>query len=313
MNLLSSLAVAVFFAGAAVSAPQTPGEIQIRDPFVLPVPQEQAYYMYGTCSPLGLLGFDAYSSKDLQHWDGPFPVFRGSDGFWGRQDFWAPEVHPYRGKYYMFATFAKANPLFRGTQILVSESPRGPFAPVGDRAHTPPDWLSLDGTLYIDPEGQPWMVFCHEWLQVHDGEMCAMRLKADLSAPDGSPHLLFRASEAPWGKGPGEKDYVTDGPCLHRVQSGALLMLWSSFGKDGQYKVGVARSESGALLGPWTQSPEPLFSDDGGHPSLFRTFDGKLMLSLHSPNHKPERPLLLPVEERDNTLVLGSAHRGVKN
>lgn len=47
-------------------------------------------------------------------------------------------------------------------------------------------------------------------------------------------------------------------------------MLWSSFllGKDGngQYAIGVARSQSGTILGPWLQDPQPLNpNDNGGH------------------------------------------------
>lgn len=283
--------------------------IQIRDPFVLPVASEGVYYLYGTTSPPGPLGFDAYASKDLEHWEGPFPVFRAPEGFWGKKNFWAPEVHYYRGKYYLFGTFAHDAPLTRGTQLLVSDSPRGPFVPIGGAAFTPADWLALDGTLFIDQDDKPWMVFCHEWLQVHDGEMCALRLKEDLSGPEGEPQLLFKASSAPWGKAPGQKDYVTDGPCLYRARNGALLMLWSSFGKDGKYKAGIARSDTGALMGPWVQEVDPLFAPDGGHPMIFTTFQGQLMLSLHSPNRPPERPLFLKVIEMENRLRLASDRR----
>lgn len=44
------------------------------------------------------------------------------------------------------------------------------------------------------------MVFCHEWVQTQDGMMEAVRLKDDLSAPEGSPKTLFHASDAPWVK-----------------------------------------------------------------------------------------------------------------
>ena len=42
------------------------------------------------------------------------------------------------------------------------------------------------------------MVFCHEWLQVQDGQICAIRMEEDLSDSIGEPVILFRASEAPW-------------------------------------------------------------------------------------------------------------------
>ena len=97
------------------------------------------------------------------------------------------------------------------------------------------------------------MVFCHEWVQVVDGTMCAVRLKEDLSGTLGNPVLLFHATDAPWSvelTGTKRRGYVTDGPWLHRLKSGMLLaMLWSSFGKDGKYKVGVAPQRLGRNSG----------------------------------------------------------------
>ena len=58
----------------------------------------------------------------------------------------------------MLASF-KAPTLRRGTQILRATSPRGPFTPLTDQPITPRDWDCLDGTLYLDPSDQPWMVF----------------------------------------------------------------------------------------------------------------------------------------------------------
>src|SRR5690606_24497412 len=156
------------------------------------------------------------------------------------------EVHHYRGRYYLFATF-KAEGVRRGTQVLAADAPGGPFLPVSNRPATPPDWECLDGTLFVDDDGNPWMIFCHEWVQVGDGEVCALRPSDDLSTPLGEPLLLFHASEAPWANelnSKGRRGYVTDGPWMHRLASGRLLMLWSSF-SDGGYTIGVAASEPG--------------------------------------------------------------------
>jgi arabinan endo-1,5-alpha-L-arabinosidase len=282
-------------------------QITIRDPFVLPVPEEQAYYLYGTIPAKEKKGFFAYRSKDLRLWEGPVQVFQAPADFWGTKNFWAPEVHRYKGRYYLFGTCAKENPLFRGTQVFVSDSPGGPFTPLGTRAQTPADWLSLDGTLFVDEDQKPWMLFCHEWLQVGDGEICAMRLSEDLSRPEGEPVLLFHATDTPevhGTTGTAKKGFVTDGPWLHRTSSGKLLMLWSSFGRSGKYTTFVARSQSGKITGPWIQEAKPLFQEDGGHAMLFRTLDGTLMLSLHQPNSKPSRPRFFPVEETVDYLKL---------
>ena len=309
-------------------------DIWIRDPFILPVPEEESYYMYGTTG----WGFSTYVSADLKEWEGPISVFAPDKDFWGNRDFWAAEVHKYKGKYYMFCTFGAERMLprrsgaSRATQILVADSPRGPFKPLTDRPITPYGWQCLDGTLFVDDthkpptvRGRPWIVFCREWEQTHDGEIWAMPLTDDLkdSAPTvrGRPGklptdrdrltLLFKASEAPWVVpvpwNPGEegaKNYITDGPFIYRMKDGKLLMLWSSFGKTG-YVQAVAHSPSGKITGPWKQDPKLLYDKDGGHGMIFKTFDGRLMLSLHSPNSGgKERAHFFPIEEKGDSVVI---------
>ncbi|HEX2908269.1 MAG TPA: glycoside hydrolase family 43 protein [Phototrophicaceae bacterium] len=288
----------------------TNNAIHIRDPFVLPILAEQHYYLYGTTGPESWTnlasGFDYYTSPDLQNWAGPFPAFRPPAGFWADRNFWAPEVHGYRGRYYLFASF-KAEGVCRGTQILAADSPQGPFLPISAGPATPRDWECLDGTFFVDAHNDPWIIFCHEWVQVGDGEICALRLSADLTAAVGQPYQLFRASAAPWAQeinSKNRKGYVTDGPSLHRLANGELLMLWSSFGMGG-YTVGIARSVSGEIFGPWQQVPEPLYAGDGGHCMVFRGFDGQLWLALHRPNQSPdERPQFIPLREQGSGLEI---------
>ncbi|HOC70717.1 MAG TPA: glycoside hydrolase family 43 protein [Candidatus Hydrogenedentes bacterium] len=300
----------LIFAAEPVPAPalETLDEIRIRDPFVLPVKETGVYYLYGTGWPLGEPGFDAYKSRDLKHWEGPFSVFRSDKDYWGQKDFWAPEVHPYKGRYYMFATFSPKSDGYRGTAILVADSPEGPFLPHSEGPVTPPDWAALDGTLFIDDEAQPWMVFCHEWEQIGDGAICAIRLSEDLARSEGAPATLFHASAAVWVNGAefgNRKGLITDGPWLHRNQDGSLLMLWSSFGKDRQYMTAIARSASGKIIGPWAVSSSTIFEKDGGHAMLFQSFEGTQVLSLHQPNGKPkERAKFFTVDFSNNEIRL---------
>lgn len=208
----------------------------------------------------------------------------------------------------MFATFRRRDNNLLGTAVLAAESLLGPFRPHSDGPVTPKAWSSLDGTLFVDEEGQPWMVFCHEWQQVGDGQVCALRLSPELKEAVSEPAVLFTASEAPWttpyvsAKYPGS-NYVTDGPFLHRGVEGRLFLLWASF-INGTYAMGVACSESGRVTGPWRQEEKSLFSGDGGHAMIFRTFGGRLMLALHTPNRTPEeRPFFVELEERDGRLT----------
>ena len=275
-------------------------DINIRDPFILA--DDGHYYMYGTrgASTWGCgTGFDVYVSDNLESWSGPHECFARPADFWADRNFWAPEVHKYRGRYYMLASF-KSETACRGTQILVADTPMGPFRLHSDGPVAPRDWECLDGTLYVDAQGTPYMVFCHEWLQVHDGGMCAIQLSDDLTHSVGEATTLFHASEPAWAK-QGAKDYVTDGPFIYTTASGRLIMLWSSSAADG-YCEGLTYSD-GDIFGPWKHDERLLFSRDGGHGMLFKTFDGQLMFVLHQPNNTPdERPRLIYVCEKDDTL-----------
>ncbi|WP_309091042.1 glycoside hydrolase family 43 protein [Domibacillus sp.] len=275
-------------------------DIRIRDPFVVADQQAKTYYLYGTTDedvwtgPAS--GFQVYQSGDLQEWEGPFQAFRPPPRFWADQHFWAPEVYEWKNAYYMLATF-KSDKRCRGTQILKAQSALGPFKPLTEGPITPKEWECLDGTLFMDKKGIPWMVFCREWIQVKDGEMYALRLSEDFQAVHGEPVLLFTASQAPWTKPVREANYITDGPFLYETENGELEMIWSSYSEKG-YAVGIARSLSGAVEGPWIHEAEPLLDQDGGHGMIFRDFTGKRRLAIHAPNRSPhERAVFLNMEE----------------
>ena len=274
-------------------------DVHIRDPFILPDRARGVYYMYGTNGGMregNTKRFLVYETRDLERFEDPVVIFDAEAiGFWADRDFWAPEAHVYKGRYYLFASF-RAHGRHRCTQILASDSPKGPFLPIGDGPVTPAEWDCLDGTLWVENE-TPYMIFCHEWSQVGDGEICAMPLTPDLTAPAGEVRILFRASESPYvNEYPKAGCYVTDGPFLFR-EGGKLKMIWSSF-LDRRYVVLEAESESGSVLGPWTQQSSR-FSFDGGHAMIFETFEGERMIALHSPNASipeddgKERPVFL--------------------
>lgn len=269
-------------------------DVHMRDPYILR--EDGKYYMTGTVGPTAwgrARGINCWVSEDLETWEGPYPIFRGDEKFWGDRQYWAPEMHKYNGSYYLFASF-KAPGLHRGTQILKSDSPLGTFVPLKDYPVTPPNWQCLDGTLWVE-DGVPYMVFCHEWVQVTDGTICAMPLTPDLKEPAGSPVLLFKGSDGPWTDHECWR-YVTDGPFLYQTSGGKLVMLWSASSPEG-YGIGYAVSEKG-ILGPWHQAEQALFNKDGGHGMIFTDAEGNLRLSIHQPNHWPyERPLFLRLRD----------------
>jgi hypothetical protein len=134
-------------------------------------------------------GFDCYTSDDLASWSGPLEIFHKSADFWADRSYWAPECYLYEGVFYLFATFGSEDGRM-GVQVLTSTDPLGPFGLHSEGPVTPREWECLDGTLWLEDDA-PWMVFCHEFVQITDGGMCAMPLAPDLKQPVGEPVTLF--------------------------------------------------------------------------------------------------------------------------
>ncbi|MBQ6314783.1 MAG: family 43 glycosylhydrolase [Mogibacterium sp.] len=299
-------------------------EINIRDPFVLV--HDNKYYLYGTRSETcwgPADGFDCYVSDDLENWEGPFEIFHRPEGFFADAFYWAPECYEYEGAFYLVATLGTLdNTIKKGTYILRSERPEGPFEVYSERI-TPADWTCIDATMYIE-EGEPWIVFSHSFEDPGsvDGDYCLMKLSHDLRTAsgheDGSLALpedivtLFSAKDCPWATpvpfakaefGIDGDCYFSDGPSLLMIDD-SLYMINSSWGGRG-YAVGVARSDSGRIAGPWSIQNEPLYPENGGHGMFFKDLNGDIIFTLHYPNDKYlERPHFMKVTEKDGTLVL---------
>ena len=274
-------------------------DIRIRDPFVLADNEKKVYYIYGTTELKDGLNagnkFSVYVSKDLENFEGPFTVFDGGEiGFWATKDYWAAEVHKYNGKYYLFGSF-KAENHVRASQILVSDSPLGKFIPISKNPQTVDGWECLDGTLYVE-DGEPYLVFCHEWTQCDIGEIWAVKLTQDLKKQDGEPFMLFKASDnkevTSFDKN--KVKMVTDGPFLFN-EDGKVKMIWSS-SANGRYLVLEAVADN--LKSKWKHLSSR-FDFDGGHAMIFTAFDGKKYFSLHAPNVPPkERMKFVEYKER---------------
>ena len=295
--------------------------IVLSDPCILPDRATMTYYMTGT-------GGKLWKSKDLRYWDGPYTVAETDPASWmgPKPMIWAAELHPYKDKYYYFATFT--NPevkigTFRGNEIerrayhvLVSDKAEGPYRPMEDKTYLPAEKPTLDGTLWVDTDGKPYMVYCYEWLQTWDGTIEKIELKPDLSGSMGEGQLLFRASDSPWSRevidGDTVASKVTDGPYLFRTQTGRLGMIWTSWIYD-VYTQGVAYSESGTLDGPWVQEEQPITPPNFGHGMLFRTFDGQLLMSVHSHkdinSHFHRVPHLFKVDDSGDKIVVEEEYR----
>ena len=257
-----------------------------RDNCILADPVSHTYYFVG---PAGR-SVMSYKSKDLKHWEGPTIIYTAPSDVWGDtkiNSIWAPELHYYNGKYYIFCTFDTSEPLSgeqwhnwyrtgrvkRGSQILWSDSPEGPFHAFAPHSTMPEDMMTIDGTLWVE---------------------------------DGEPHNLFRASyvNSTWGR-PISADgsgYVTDGPYLYKGRTGKLYMVWTT-----NNSCGIAISDSGKIAGPWHQQKEPLYVN-GGHAMICTTFEGDPLLVLHAPYWGNTQPKIFDLEDTGETLKVIREH-----
>jgi arabinan endo-1,5-alpha-L-arabinosidase len=285
------------------------GSDSVRDPFILHY--NGKYYMYSTGWVVRQTRSDNLTSRFTA---GVECVKTPSDC---AGDKWAPEVYEINGKFYMIATYKSSKTGHRGCAVFVSDEPGKGFTIISDGHVTPSDWDSIDGTLYFDEDGQPWMIFVHEWTSTDDGvgRMACAKMSDDLTHFISEPVELFRATDAPWAR-----YTITDGCFMYRTKGGKLLMLWSNLDAGG-YCVGVAESETGLVTGPWIQHEEPLYSKtyteeyDGGHGMIFTDGSGYMWMVIHSPNGgisagRVETPILVPLKEENDNLVWDTLDRG---
>lgn len=287
-------------------------DLVVRDPYVFADADTQKYYIHGnalikTPNPKReevekYKALYCYESPDLRKWRLVGKSFESPKNWWGKYDFWAPDMFKFGGKYYIIATFrsdriigkdfrdAKKDLPFRGCAALVSDKPEGPYKPVSDKPLTPENWSCLDGTIFKEG-GKTYLIFCREWVEIGDGAIYAQEISEDLTRAVGEPAKLFNASEAPWCAGR-NGCYVTDAPVINRSEDGKLFMTWSSFADvngERKYVIGLAYPEGGSIFGKWHHAPVPLNSDDGGHAMIFQTFSGRTKIAYHAGNKFPEK------------------------
>ncbi len=293
-------------------------DFRIRDPFVLV--DGGHYYLYESKPWSGGNGVCVRHrvcvrrSTDLVNWTAGEPAMVLPDDVHATA-IWAPEVHKYNGKYYLFTTItekkgtreikpmgreAKKDLLTpRGTWIFVADRPTGPFKPVKKGPIPPAEFQTLDGTLLVE-EGKPYMVYCHEWIQMGSGTIEYAPLAPDFASFLEPPKKMLDAQSA-------MKDawVVTDGPFFYKSEKdGILYMIWSNMLKGKGYCVFVRSSKSGSIKGPWSKD-EILFEKDGGHGMIFKDLDGRLRLTLHQPNQSPnERMKLFELIDENGHLLL---------
>ena len=273
-------------------------EIQIRDPFVLV--ENGIYYLIGTTGsdPWGR-GSDLqlFVSRDLEEFE-KRGVMVTDGSLSSYKNIWAPELHEYRGKYYLIVS-ADRKDVGRGCFIYVSDRVDGDYKMLTEKYVTPEGWGCLDATLFVF-ENKPYLCFSNEWLtpitKDGDGSLYMAELSEDLTEMIGEPKKIVSGKNSGIAievrdKTGTVKGYIAEGPYLYE-EDGNIVLLWSTVGKSG-YTVIRSVSKNG-VFGKY-EFDRIVFEEDGGHCMCFTDLKGNRLLTVHQPNDTPnERMKIFP-------------------
>ncbi len=233
---------------------------------------EGMYYIYYTAHRYGV-----YKSPDLVNWE--YVGTCVSELTWENvndEDWWAPDVEYYNGKFYMLVSPNH----YLG--FAVSDSPTGPFVTVGEPFFRE---FSIDGNLFIDDDGTAYVYFTGEFSASEqynaiygvkvDLENCTMD-KTSLTMllyPEGWERRLHK------GSGTVEGVYVLK-------NNGKYYLIYSGndYASD-YYALGYAVSES--PLGPFEKFElNPVFRTTSdikgpGHNSFIELSNGDIYNVFH--------------------------------
>ena len=263
--------------------------LRIRDPFVFV--RKNKYYLLGTTgTDPWIKGSDLilYESEDLENFRETCAMVK-EEYLEGYTNIWAPELHEYKGKYYLiFSVFKEEKG--RGSIIFVSDDLNGNFKPLTGEYVTPQNWGCLDATLFIFG-GAPYLCFSNEWTTPitgdGDGSLFIARLSDDLKRIEDKPKKIvsgkYSGAAIQIDDGKNTFGYVAEGPYLYE-ENGKIVLLWSTYTKTG-YSVFKNVSENG-VYGDYSIEKK-IFEKDGGHCMRFTDLQGKTHIVLHQPNCAP--------------------------
>ncbi len=289
-------------------------DLRIRDPYVLA--KDGKYYLYKSLNQENPERVVVHVSEDLENWSEEKTVYTLPENSWKSAEIWAPEVHEYLGKFYIFLSIKGKNGL-RGTEISVSDTPDGTFVPVSSRPATPLDKSCIDGTLFVEND-TPYIIYSRDWPDnyvqekgVYVGQIWGQELSKDLTTPVGEPFLMFESDQSPcsannpavdeW-QGKTISRYGSDAPFVSKLSNGKLFLTWSPIPNNNYVVLGAIADN---IRGEWKHINKPLYDNNGGHAMFFTAFDGKRKVCMHQPEQwMQERALILDVIEKDGELVI---------
>ena len=268
--------------------------IHLGDPYVLR--HEDLYYLFGTTDEME--GFRYYTSTDLYHWQQHGWAWRKTPYSWAENAFWAPEVRPYHGRFYLSYSgkLRNSNPARLLMALAVADAPGGPYHDV----HAP--WFDLgynviDSHILIDSDGAPYLYFSQNGARdgYSFGMIYGVRLSDDLSRLQGEPQLLLQASQ-PWERVAWAENRCNEGPSV--IMHNGLYYMTYSANNTFYAHYGIGYASARQPLGKWTKNranpiattkPEIGVSSPG-HNSIVSSPDGSELWCVYHCHADPVKP-----------------------
>eukprot|EP00347_Sterkiella_histriomuscorum_P015473 403356894 len=219
--------------------------------------------------------FPIHRSSDLQNWQiMGYALPRDKSPSWAQSpdtDFWAPELHTFNDKFYLYFTLRDHEGVLC-IGVATSDNILGPFEDSGKPLIKQQGMGSIDATVMHVDANTRYLV----WKDDGNGNrpqqptiIWAQKLTDDGLNVVGARQELIR-NDLPW-----EGD-VTEGPWIIQ-ENGWYYLFYSGHGYcDASYSVGVARSRN--PLGPYEKHGDPILFTHGkwvgpGHCSVVKTID----------------------------------------
>ena len=269
-----------FAAAGLFAADATPQRVRGGDPFIHL--ENGTYYLYFSSDDT--VGLTVYTSTDLKEWlpdqgrDKFGRAYVNGNGF-GSRLFWAPEMHKYKGKYYLFHSAEEK------VTVDVGDSPLGPFRNPEKKPFFPEG--NIDNSFFLDDDGTPYMLYAHFYA---GNEVWICELEKDLlHAKPETQRKLIRAEED-WEMNRTDPRFtkwsIAEGPCLVKKDGLYWLTYSSHHVIDDNYNVCLATATN--VKGPYVkQGKGPILAPRGnykctGHHSLFKDKSGNWKIVFHS-------------------------------
>lgn len=307
------LAVFIFF--GVVKAYGQSSDIRVHDPVM--IRQGDTYYLFSTG-----WGISVFSSTDLTTWKEQEAVFADPPtwavemvpGFRGH--IWAPDIHYYDGKYYIYysiSAFAKnTSAIGVATNVTLDASdPQYKWIDHGVVVQSVPNrdlWNAIDPNIITDAEGYPWMSFGSFWEGLKLVKLIPNRTA--IAQPEEWHTIAKRArTHFTDDKDPG--DAALEAPFIFKKDTMYYLFVSWDYccrGENSTYKVVVGRSDQ--VTGPYLDKEGKSMAAGGGslviegderwagvgHNSTY-TFDEKDYLVFHGYDSEDNGTPKLRIEE----------------